>query len=541
MRDRTPKSSLQLQSSDPRFSTCRGLKQYLPTGATRLRTKTGCYVAEFDSGFCVGAKADNLIEQIDALLHTGQVIKDGDTCHVSRLVWNYRDVVVKRYNHKGFIHSLRHTLKKSRARKAWVHARRLGALNIATPKPVAYIEHRRGFLVWQSYLVTEYVDGQMLYNFVRDDAIAEPQRLDAIRQVVELLDELWKHGVTHGDLKHTNVLVTDGGPVLTDLDAMAVHRWILLYKSRRKKDMERFLKKMNVSPKLHDHCRTLVSSTMDSPKRLAGDFDKVREAGWTVRVLKDFPRHAIGKLLALDDSSKGPFAEVQSSDYTRVFRGSVSSDSGEHVLYLKQHLCRSAADFVKHIFRPSRAKRAFNASLMLGQNGIDAPVVAGLFERRFGPFCTDNCLLTEEVAGGRSMVEALNDLHRDADAGALARRRALIRAFAETVGRMHARGICHGDLRLGNVLVVYEGQDPRFFFIDNERTKKFHRLPARLRLKNLVQVNLFIHGVTNTDRLRFFRAYLAVDPSIQRHYRKWAERVIARTDKRLSRKDWLDS
>ncbi|MHC4168023.1 MAG: lipopolysaccharide kinase InaA family protein [Planctomycetota bacterium] len=535
------KSSLQLQGSHPDSAMLRGLKQYVPRAASRLRTKTGSYVAEFHSGFCVGAKPGDLIEQIDTLLHTGQVIKDGDTCHVSRLVWNYKDVVVKRYNHKGLIHSLRHTIKKSRARKAWLHARRLGALNLATPKPVAYVEHRRGLLVWQSYLVTEYVDGQMLYDFVRDDTVAERQQLDAIRQAVELLDEFWKHGITHGDLKHTNVLVTDSGPVLTDLDAMAAHRWTLFYRSRQRKDAERFLKKTDVSPELHEHCRTLISNALDSSKKLMNDFDTIQEAGWTIRARKDLPKNVMSDLLSFADSSGGVFARVQSSDYSEVFRGGITFDGADHVLYMKKHLCRSVLDSVKHIFRPSRARRAFNASLMLRQNGIDAPDVMGLFERRFGPFCADNSLLTEEVEGGRSMVDVLNGLRRDTGAGALARRRSLIRAFAETVGRMHARGIFHGDLRLGNVLVVQNGASLRFFFIDNERTKKFHRLPSRLRLKNLVQVNLFIHGITDTDRLRFFRAYLAVEPSIQRHYRRWAEKVIAKTNERLSRKDWLDS
>lgn len=535
------KSPLQPGNRRSHSSTCRGLKQYLPAETSHLRTKAGSYAAKFDGDFCAGASPTDLIEQIDALLHTGQIIKDGDTCHVSRVAWNYRDVVVKRYNHKGLVHSLRHTVKKSRARKAWLHARRLGTLNIATPKPLAYIEHRKGPLVWQSYLVTEYVEGQMLYNFVRDDNVTEGQRLDAIRQVVELLDELWKHGVTHGDLKHTNVLVRESGPVLTDLDAMAAHRWKLLYRSRRKKDMRRFLSKMSVSPELYDHCRAMVSSTTDTARKLAGGFDTARKDGWTIRIRRNFPNHVLDDLLSLDDSLDASFARVQSSDYTRVFKGTVSFDERNHGLYLKRYLCRSALDFIKHLFRPSRARRAFNASLMLRQNALYAPTVVGLLERRRGPFCTDNSLLTEEVEGGRSMVDVLNDLNRDTSAGALARKRALIRAFAETVGRMHARGIFHGDLRLGNVLAARKGQNWRFFFIDNERTRKFHRLPSRLRLKNLVQVNLFIHGITDTDRLRFFGAYLAVNPTIQKHYSRWAEKIITKTNVRLSRKDWLDS
>lgn len=519
---------------------CRGLKSYLPTRARRLRTETGVYVAEFDRGFCAGIDQRDLIGQIDALLHTGQVIKDGDTCHVSRLVWNYKDVVVKRYNHQGIIHSLRHTIKRSRARKAWSHAHRLEALKVATPKPVAYIEHRKGLLVWQSYLVTEYVEGKMLYTFIRDDKVAERDRLDAIAQVVDLLNKLWKYRITHGDLKHTNVLIAERGPILTDLDAMIVHRWKWLYRNKQKKDVERFLKKTSFSPELYDHCKALVSKAADSAKSLAEDFDKIRTDGWAVRIRKGFPKDDIRDMLSLSESSEGRFSRVESSDYARVFRGKVSFDGTDRVLYLKRYLCRSAVDFMKHLIRPSRARRAFDASLMLRNNGFDAPVVIGLFERRVGPFCSDNFLLTEEVANARSMVEVLTDLRRDPAADARGRKRDLIRAFAETLGQMHAEGIFHGDLRLGNVLVVREEQKWRFFFIDNERTQKFHNLPSRLRLKNLVQVNMFIHGISNTDRLRFFRAYLSVNPSIRVRYHRWAEKIIAKTNKRLSRKDWFE-
>jgi 2-polyprenyl-3-methyl-5-hydroxy-6-metoxy-1,4-benzoquinol methylase len=177
------------------------------------------------------------------------------------------------------------------------------------------------------------------------------------------------------------------------------------------------------------------------------------------------------------------------------------------VVYLKQYFCRSTFDIINRLFHASRAKGAFNASLMLQQNGFETPAVIALFERRIGPLCTANSLLTEEVGNATSMAQLLRDMAEKCCEGTIANKRALVRAFADTVGRMHARNIFHGDLRLGNVLVVQEGREWRFFFIDNERTKKFHHLPARLRLKNLVQVSLFIHGITNTDRLRFFRAY----------------------------------
>ncbi len=213
------------------------LKKCLRTSKRQLQVNTGKYLAVFDRHFTLGAEPLDFIEQIDALMDKGEILKNGNTCYVSRLMWNNRDTVVKRYNHKGFIHSLRHTIKKSRARHGWLHAHRLRMLQIPTPKPLAYIEQRKYKLVWKSYLVTEYVEGQKLYDFLRDSITSEEERSAVTQQVVELLDKLGKYRITHGDLKHSNILVTDNGIVLTDLDGMKVHRCKWLYRFRRAEDI----------------------------------------------------------------------------------------------------------------------------------------------------------------------------------------------------------------------------------------------------------------------------------------------------------------
>jgi tRNA A-37 threonylcarbamoyl transferase component Bud32 len=113
-------------------------------------------------------------------------------------------------------------------------------LEIPTPKALAYIEQRKGLLIWKSYLVTQYVEGQKLYYFLRDDDVAQKQRSMTAQQVESMLDKLAKHRITHGDLKHSNILVTKNGPVLTDLDGMKVHKWSWTYERRQIKDLERF-------------------------------------------------------------------------------------------------------------------------------------------------------------------------------------------------------------------------------------------------------------------------------------------------------------
>ncbi len=223
-------------------STYSRLKKCLRTSKRYLRIKTGRYIAVFDRAFCQGAESLDFIEQIDALMDKGQILKNGDTSYVSRLTWNSKDVVVKRYNHKGFIHSLRHTIKRSRARRGWLHGHCLGMLNIATPKPSAYIEQYKGKLIWQSYLVTEYVKGQNFYYFLRDDKTTDQRRSNAIQQVEDLLDKLGTYRITHGDLKHLNILITDNGPFLTDLDGMKVHKCNWTHRIWQAKDLERFAK-----------------------------------------------------------------------------------------------------------------------------------------------------------------------------------------------------------------------------------------------------------------------------------------------------------
>jgi tRNA A-37 threonylcarbamoyl transferase component Bud32 len=217
----------------------KGLKKSMRTSKRHFRIKTNGYFAIFDKVFCQQNEPLDFIEKLDKIMDEGQIMKHGNTCYVSHLRWNGKDVVVKRYNHKGLIHSLRHTIKKSRARRGWLHGHRLEMLDIATPKPLAFIEQFKEKLIWKSYLITEYVEGQKLYSFLKNCHTTKEQRQFIDNQIKKLLDEMEKNHITHGDLKHTNILVTDNGLVLTDLDGMKTHKWTWRYKVNRKKDLQR--------------------------------------------------------------------------------------------------------------------------------------------------------------------------------------------------------------------------------------------------------------------------------------------------------------
>ena len=92
----------------------------------------------------------------------------------------------------------------------------------------------------KSYFLTEYVVGPNFDDIIRSGKGTAGKRSVAARPILELIDKLAKYCITHGDLKHTNILVTDSGPVLTDLDGMKVHWWNCTCQRRKANDLESF-------------------------------------------------------------------------------------------------------------------------------------------------------------------------------------------------------------------------------------------------------------------------------------------------------------
>ena len=272
-------------------------------------------------------------------------------------------------------------------------------------------------------------------------------------------------------------------------------------------------------------------------------FDKISGHNCTLLINKDFRNAELEQALTAGEkklSERYELSPVASSDFSRVYRFTTRFGNIERCVYFKQYLYRSTLDFIKHLVRPSRAKRAFMATLMLEKNGFEAPVVVAMGECKFSFLERGNFLLTVEVEEAKPIHQFIPDQLDNFTKKKYNDLRDLIRTFGHTVGKMHAAGIFHGDLRLGNVLVRRGKNAWHIFLIDNERTRKFHRLPARLRLKNLVQANILISDcITKTDRMRFFKAYLNLNPRIQNRRAFWAKKIVAKTRYRLSRKDWL--
>ncbi len=203
--------------------------------------RRGVFVRSAFEGVALG----DFIATVDAAMEAGQILKRGGTCFVSRIDLRGQAIVVKRYNYKGLWHSLRHTIKGSRARKCWLLGHRLCGAGIACARPLGFLEQRRLGLIRQSYILNTFIEGPDLRCFLQAPELSEETKRAVIRHTEALLERLAECGMTHGDPKPSNILI-DGTnePALIDLDSIRHHRLFFtrtLYAGKMKKAFGRRL------------------------------------------------------------------------------------------------------------------------------------------------------------------------------------------------------------------------------------------------------------------------------------------------------------
>ncbi len=272
------------------------------------------------------------------------------------------------------------------------------------------------------------------------------------------------------------------------------------------------------------------------------DYQELAFKDWTGVVHKGVPalelEHVIGHSGGFYQNTE-LLQPVKIDRKVRVFLSSLTFNSQSTGVYIKQFLVHSLFALIKYDLGQSRARRAFNASLMLAQFGVNAPKPLALMEKKIGPVTSSSILITQEVPEGVQLSEKLKQISQDGSVKTLRKKRHLIKEFGKMIGEMHHQGILHGDLRLRNVLVQDKIENFYFWFIDNERTKIFSRLTPRQVRKNMVQMNKW-KMATNTDRLRFIKAYAEKRKFSREETKTLVEKVYKRisvrsTIKRLKR------
>lgn len=147
------------------------------------------------------------------------------------------DVICKKRSVRGFSDGLINALRGSREQRNCDRAMMLLEAGIPTALPLAVVKRRRPRC--EAWLVTEFVPGLVDLDEVVLRLLPRLERRhvrrakDAIvKAVVGLLEQMARHGLTHRDLKASNILLDNwdgaGGPAnvwLVDLDGLGRRRF----------------------------------------------------------------------------------------------------------------------------------------------------------------------------------------------------------------------------------------------------------------------------------------------------------------------------
>jgi hypothetical protein len=264
------------------------------------------------------------------------------------------------------------------------------------------------------------------------------------------------------------------------------------------------------------------------------DSFRMMRDGFTCFLQKKFLQPAFLQWLQEELTQSGAKYD-STSRHARIRKVSVRLNRNEHTFYVKRYFSPRVSYTLKDIFRSSKALHAWNASLLLDRFAFHtAPLIAAGEKRKLG-LLKDAFLVTEAVEAPAILEFAGTTFSTARSPKKLTEKRGLVRALGVEVGRMHLLGIVHGDLLPGNILVDDSEKPPRFFFLDNDRTRRlFGHLSVKTVVRNLVQLGRFpLPGVTLTDRLRFFKAYVEQNPRFKGKERELLARVVSKTRERL--------
>ena len=232
----------------------------------------------FDRTMCWDASLpSDLVERIwhdpQALLAGGRTLQEKLRCTVTRFDHSGAAFVWKHHNWGSFGRTVRRSLSRSVARKAWLDGQLLYEAGIPTPRPRAFVERRVGPFKTTSYYLADYIEGTSLYRLMRFASPPEAVVRHLAQQVAAIWQLLDGLRVCHNDLKTENLLVDPQGKVwLIDLDRLRRCRRVHEVRRRQIRDAGDLLHPRNwrSDPGAAEIFRLEIAKTPAATAALAG-------------------------------------------------------------------------------------------------------------------------------------------------------------------------------------------------------------------------------------------------------------------------------
>jgi tRNA A-37 threonylcarbamoyl transferase component Bud32 len=386
-------------------------------------------------------------------------------------------------------------------------------------------------------LVMSFLKGR---PFVTQLGESPTARRDALQRLGALVARMHDAGFVHGDLHAENVLWTESGPLLLDLQRARRGR----SRRARLRDLGDLDYSLWRRATLADRMRLRAAALGVEPPFDEADRDALRGVGSSAlaraaRHGRSRTRRSLrpGRLYARLRSPDAGGMRVRDLSEADVLRAVAAhrealaarnqrvlkSDRRSRIsavqiegrsLVVKEVLSRGPSRQLANVLRGSAARRAWRGGHGLMARGVGAARPLAFVEWKRWGLVAGSAVLLEDL---RHSPDALDTLDR----GDLP---ALRDALARLVATLHRRRIDHGDLKSAHVFMeVRDGRlEPRL--IDLEGVRFQRRIGTQRRLRALAQLNASLpDSFPNSDRCRAFARYVAEHP-----FREGNQRALAR-------------
>lgn len=180
-------------------------------------------------------------------------LKQGGSSTVIKIALNDKEIVIKRYNIKNFLHGMKRAFRRTRASRSWAMSHLLQIYGIDTPTPIAFFENRIGPIRRTSYFICEFMPGPNLLDYFTGETKLSGEKKYIADQAITLLEKLGKAGIYHGDMKATNLIVNNKKIYLLDLDAVSWYQSAARFKPYHQKDLKRFLRNWQQDSEIYQY------------------------------------------------------------------------------------------------------------------------------------------------------------------------------------------------------------------------------------------------------------------------------------------------
>jgi len=394
---------------------------------------------------------------------------------------------VKRSRHTAFpLRPQKYWFKDCPSRWEWRTAQAMQSLGIPVMEHLALCEIWSVTGLREDILITRAFDGKPLHLAGEIDA----------HRVMEFVQRCHDKGMVHGDLHPANVLIHSSTGELRLVDLKGVR---LEQQPDREKQRE-------------DIAYLNIHFPMPLPPDLLRLSDRVRREKMAARYRRCLKnnrefgpqshggsRWQVRKPMVIDELAQVLAAPDSVLAGESLLKAGRSSTVGQRAGWVvKRYNLKKPLNLLKDFFRASKAKRAFQLGYHLELVGVATPRVIAVMEHRPLGLALRSYMVMEKIAEATDLAAV------DRDEGRLAKR------LARLIGRMHAEGFTHRDLKASNVLVDADGKP---WLIDLDGLSYTGRVSTRVAVSNLKRLERGLRGkpiFTAPNRVSFLRHYCRV-------------------------------